>query len=133
LGGFCPTYEESERRRRRRRRERRSGAVRETRNTDSNPCAEDERAALILCLTEAEKRQAHIKRVLLAIRNVNQLIVRETDPSRLIERACANLTETLGYRSAWIMAFGPDGKSLAMTAHSGFADGFDGMRRKLEK
>ncbi|MEE9308793.1 MAG: PAS domain S-box protein [Spirochaetia bacterium] len=43
----------------------------------------------------AQDREAHLKQVLLAIRNVNQLITTETDPKRLIERACENLTETL--------------------------------------
>ena len=62
----------------------------------------DGRSALVSRLFEAEARETHIKRVLLAIRNVNQLIVRESDRQRLISLACSNLTETLGYHNAWI-------------------------------
>jgi len=47
-------------------------------------------------------REAHTKKVLLGIRNVNQLIVKENDPIALIQTACTNLTETLGYENAWI-------------------------------
>lgn len=50
----------------------------------------------------ARRRLAHINRVLLGIRNVNQLIVNETDPLRLIERVCSTLTETVGYHNAWV-------------------------------
>ncbi len=45
----------------------------------------------------------HLNRVLRSIRNVNQLIVRETDPERLISRTCGILLEERGYRSAWIV------------------------------
>ncbi len=51
----------------------------------------------------AEQREAHLKQVLLAIRNVNQLITRETDRDRLIQQACENLIETRGYFTAWIV------------------------------
>lgn len=44
-----------------------------------------------------ELRADHVKKVLLAIRNVNQLIVSEDDPFGLIERACSVLSQTLGY------------------------------------
>jgi two-component system sensor kinase FixL len=80
----------------------------------------------------AEQRAAHIKRVLLAIRNVNQLIVHETDRQRLIDRACANLTETLGYASAWIALLSDQGEAT-MTAASGFGDEFETLRRQIER
>lgn len=51
---------------------------------------------------QAQARETHAKQVLLGIRNVNQLIVKETDRDALIEKACKNLTETLGYQDAWI-------------------------------
>jgi PAS domain S-box-containing protein len=80
----------------------------------------------------AEHRAAYIKRVLLAIRNVNQLIVHETDRQRLIDRACANLTETLGYTSAWIVLLDDRGEPT-MVAASGFADQFERLRRQLAR
>jgi len=53
-----------------------------------------EERTLRRCLAEAEARQAHVLRVLRAIRNVNQLILREGDPLRLAGGACADLTES---------------------------------------
>jgi len=44
----------------------------------------------------------HLNRILAAIRNVNQLIVRENDPAVLINQACEMLIETRGYNGAWI-------------------------------
>jgi len=44
----------------------------------------------------------HLNRVLRAIRNVNQLIVREKDRERLIRQACELLVETRGFNGAWI-------------------------------
>jgi signal transduction histidine kinase/CheY-like chemotaxis protein len=63
---------------------------------------------------KAEARRAreqleHLNQVLRAIRNVNQLIVREKDPARLAEQACALLIETRGYRGAWIALAAEDG------------------------
>ncbi len=75
---------------------------------------------------------AHIKQVLLAIRNVNQLIVGETDPHRLIERACDTLTETLGYYRAWIVLVDDAGAVTAM-ASSGAEDAFLSLRRHIEQ
>ncbi len=80
----------------------------------------------------AEERAAHIRRVLLAIRNVNQLIVHESDRQRLIDRACANLTETLGYTSAWIVLVNDRGEAT-MTAASGFGGEFETLRGQLER
>ncbi|MBU1410857.1 PAS domain S-box protein [Myxococcota bacterium] len=52
--------------------------------------------------TLAEAHNRHITQVLRAVRNVNQLIVREKDRDRLLTLACELLTETRGYRAAWI-------------------------------
>ena len=74
---------------------------------------------------------AHIKRVLLAIRRVNQLIVREQDPQRLVERACVSLAETLGYFNAWIALLDADGVSVTALAASRLGDAFEPMRQGL--
>ncbi len=44
----------------------------------------------------------HLNDVLRGIRNVNQLIVREKDPDRLIRQACELLVEARSFRYAWI-------------------------------
>jgi PAS domain S-box-containing protein len=66
----------------------------------------------------AQIREAHAKQVLLGIRNVNQLIVKETDRDSLVEKACKNLTETLGYQDAWITMI-DDKKNIHITKTSG--------------
>jgi len=57
----------------------------------------------VVKLNETLKREAHIKQVLLGIRNVNQLITKVEDSHELIRESCINMTDTLGYRSAWIL------------------------------
>ncbi len=81
---------------------------------------------------QAQKREAYIKRILLAIRNVNQLIVQEDDRNRLIERACVNLTETLGYYNSWIALLDEKGSKVIATAGSGFRGGFKVLCERLE-
>ncbi|APH39472.1 PAS domain S-box protein [Methanohalophilus halophilus] len=85
-------------------------------------------------MKNAQEREQHIKDVLLAIRNVNQMIVKEHDPSRVIQKACNNLTETLGYYSAWI-ALVDDEKNVISTAfsYSDFASGFEPLKGQLKE
>ena len=92
-----------------------------------------EKEAAEALLHASEAREAHIKQVLLAIRNVNQLIVQVTDPRELSEKACSCLTETLGYFSAWIALFGADATTVYMVAASGFPAGFAGMDARLKR
>ncbi len=80
---------------------------------------------------QGEDREAHLKQVLLAIRKVNQLMISETDPQRLIDMACARLTETLGYYNAWLAVLGKDASRVEMTAASGFNCGFEVMEDRL--
>lgn len=84
----------------------------------------------ITAQVHAEQRGAHLKQVLLAIRDVSQLIADETDRLRLIERACESLTATMGYHSAWIVLTDPDGETVHM-ASAGFAERLDQLRSCL--
>ncbi len=54
---------------------------------------------------KAEERIKHLNLVLRAIRNVNQLIVKENDRETLIRKVCKLLTESRGYSYAWIVLF----------------------------
>jgi len=83
-------------------------------------------------LRETESRERHLNAVLRAIRNVNRLITKERDLDRLIWGACRNLTETLGYKNAWIALIGENG-DLDRTASSGFFESFDPMLEKLRQ
>jgi len=50
-----------------------------------------------------EEGTRRINVLLRAIRNVNQLIVRERDRDRLLQGTCARLSEAGGYQDCWIM------------------------------
>jgi len=79
-----------------------------------------------------QHRLDHLYRVLLALKNVKRLVVREEDdPRRLIEQACAGLAETAGYPNAWIALLDADGETVSTAAASGPMDGFDALRQDL--
>ncbi|WP_448382162.1 GAF domain-containing protein [Desulfosoma sp.] len=77
-------------------------------------------------------REDHLKRVLLAIRNVNQIITMESDPARLMERACTAMTETMGYHLAWIALTDETSERIVITASSGFDGAFERLRQRLK-
>lgn len=81
---------------------------------------------------ETLKREQHLKNVLLGIRNVNQLITKENDPKKLIDEACNNLTETMGYFNAWIALIDKNGM-VTDTASSGFDDDFEILKNTWKK
>ncbi|MBP7829930.1 MAG: PAS domain S-box protein [Kiritimatiellae bacterium] len=92
-------------------------------------------AGIVRDITErkqVEERIRHLTEVLRAVRNVNQLITHEKDPEALVQKACAILTETRGYRSAWISLADSDGR-LRAAAESGLGDGFTAVRTQMEK
>jgi len=78
-----------------------------------------------------EKRLEHINRVLRAIRNVNQLIVKEKDPDALIDRACRLLVENRGYFNAWISLCNEKGKP-GKVAGSGLGKEFSSLIKILK-
>jgi PAS domain S-box-containing protein len=90
-----------------------------------------DRQNLVVRLAEAEAREAHLKQVLLAIRNVNQLIVAENDPIRLVERACDTLTQTLGYFNAWAVLVDNHTGGVVTTAAAGFDNEFAPLDSQL--
>jgi PAS domain S-box-containing protein len=77
-----------------------------------------------------QERIEHLNAVLRAIRNVNQLITRETDRDRLIEGACACLVETRGYHSAGITLLDESGRLVA-TSKAGAIDRHDDQKKKM--
>ena len=78
----------------------------------------------------ARKRIEHLNRVLRAIREVNQLIVRERDPETLIRQTCAILVEHRGCCSAMLILTDDEGKPRTY-AHVGISDGFPPMADRL--
>jgi PAS domain S-box-containing protein len=80
--------------------------------------------AIALKKTEHEKQLAnytvrHLNRILKAIRNINQLITRETDKQKLIQQACEMFTSEQSYVAAWISLFDEEGKLGNINAFSG--------------
>ncbi len=122
-----PTYDDLERRCRR------AESLLEKIRSGDTATSPEESGEFAAKLEKAEDREAHIKNILLAIRNVNQLIVKETDRQRLVESACENLTETLGYYTAWIALLDwPDG-NLRYWASSGSISGLDRIHELLKR
>jgi len=87
-------------------------------------------------------RERHLTAVLRGIRNVNRLIIAETDPVRLIERACESLSDAMGYHNAWITLFGGEaGRALGLsdqgavsaTAAAGLKAELGVLRAQLER
>jgi len=68
--------------------------------------------------------------VLRAIRDVNQLIAREKDRSRLLKGICDSLTESHGYYNAWVALLDESGRLIAH-AESGLGADFLPVKERL--
>lgn len=79
-----------------------------------------------------EKRVHHLTFVLHALRNVNQLITHEKDRDKLLSRTCEILTETRGFKSAWIGIPKSEG-GLLTAAESGIGEKFNAVLTELER
>ncbi|MEA1895588.1 MAG: PAS domain S-box protein [Euryarchaeota archaeon] len=69
----------------------------------------------------AEARIKHLNSVLKAIRNVNQLIVTETERGSLLKKSCDALVDARGYDAAWFGVL-EDGETFDMVVGSGFRE-----------
>lgn len=86
--------------------------------------------AFTTAIREKDAQLEHANRVLKSIRNVNQLIVRESDPAVLVRRAVAILVETRGYLAALIVV--TDGRGVPVDwSQRGFGAGFAAMEEYL--
>nr|QNO44101.1 hypothetical protein LPBHELFG_00002 [Methanosarcinales archaeon ANME-2c ERB4]QNO44188.1 hypothetical protein ADEGBKGC_00001 [Methanosarcinales archaeon ANME-2c ERB4]QNO44773.1 hypothetical protein AJEPLONM_00002 [Methanosarcinales archaeon ANME-2c ERB4]QNO46556.1 hypothetical protein BHHJPBMP_00002 [Methanosarcinales archaeon ANME-2c ERB4] len=59
-------------------------------------------ATLSEMIAKSQEKSDHLNTILRGIQNVNQLIAREKDRDRLVQKACENLIENRGCYSAWI-------------------------------
>ncbi len=80
----------------------------------------------------ATDRADHLDRVLRAIRNVNQLITRETDRDRLLQAACDSLIETRGYYNVWI-ALLDDRGAMTTSATARLGSEFTAMIQRMQR
>jgi len=74
-------------------------------------------AADITDLQSAQERIQHLNHVLMAIRDVNQLIKKERDPATLIRECCRLLVDHRGYVSALIVLRGEDDLPIAWSGN----------------
>ncbi len=81
---------------------------------------------------QAERHVEHLNRVLRALRNVNQLIVREKDREQLIRSGCRLLVEYRSYECALIVLVDKHNKP-AVYAHEGLEEHFPPMALLLER
>ncbi|MGC9313471.1 MAG: PAS domain-containing protein, partial [Sediminispirochaetaceae bacterium] len=80
-----------------------------------------------------EEKLEHINRVLLSVRNINQIITKDPGKIDLLNRACQLLVETSGYHNAWIVLL-DNGKPAEPFFHRGFGkDCFAGMAKQLKE
>jgi signal transduction histidine kinase/CheY-like chemotaxis protein len=80
---------------------------------------------------KAEAQVRHLNTVLKAILDVNQLIIREKDPARLVQQACDCLVEARGFESAWIALLDNDG-GVTITVEAGLGQAFAPLSQALE-
>jgi PAS domain S-box-containing protein len=78
-----------------------------------------------------DERLRHVIAVLKAIRNVNQLIVRETDPQHLLQGVCDSLIETRGYYGAWVI--GLENGKPTLEASAGVKGQVAAFRARLDR
>jgi len=81
---------------------------------------------------QVEEKMEHLNVVLLAIRNVSQLIARERDYYGLIKGICESLIETRSYYNIWIALFNESG-GLTKTAEAGLGKDFLPIIASLEQ
>jgi len=83
-------------------------------------------------LKQGEERIKHLNLVIRAVRNVNQLIIKEKDRERLLKGICNNLIKTRGYYHSLIVLLDEEGK-IDTYAEAGLGKDFLPMLKRLKK
>ncbi|MCE1248543.1 MAG: PAS domain S-box protein [Firmicutes bacterium] len=79
-----------------------------------------------------ENKIVHLNKVLKAIRHVNQIIVKEKEPDKLIQEVCKTLIETRGYDFAWIFTLDSKGNP-ERSYEAGLSEEFHNIINNCEK
>ncbi|MDP8203628.1 MAG: PAS domain S-box protein, partial [Candidatus Tenebribacter mawsonii] len=74
----------------------------------------------------------HLNKILKAIRNVNQIIVREKDKTKLIKEICNNLIQNSAYLNVWIVLFDEQG-NISEYAEAGIGRDFSQLIKIFQK
>jgi PAS domain S-box-containing protein len=80
---------------------------------------------------KSEQKIRHLNQVLRAIRNVNQLIIKEEDRNKLIQKACNILVKTRGYQDAWI-ALLDEKQNYLTSAEAGLEQAFLPLKKLIQ-
>jgi PAS domain S-box-containing protein len=80
---------------------------------------------------QSEKRITHLNRVLQATRDVNQLIVRESDEETLVDRVCRVLVDNRGYPAA-LVVLTESGGGVKHYAQAGMGSLFPPLARWMD-
>jgi PAS domain S-box-containing protein len=83
--------------------------------------------AVVRDITERKRTEQQIlrlNRVYAVLSGINELIVRERNPQALFEGACRIVTESGGFRMAWIGMLDAENKFLVPVASAGFVEGY---------
>jgi len=80
---------------------------------------------------QAEERVRHLNLTLRSIRNINQLITREKDRSKLLRNVCKNLVETQSCFYAWVALF-DESQKLLDYAESALGEDFAPILEQLK-
>jgi PAS domain S-box-containing protein len=74
---------------------------------------------------QAEEELRRVNRALRVLTECNKALVRTTDEADLLQRICATLVESGGYRVAWVGLAEAGGEQLVRPiAHAGYEDGY---------
>jgi PAS domain S-box-containing protein len=79
-------------------------------------------ATIFSDITELKRNQEKIENLnslLLAVRNINQIIVQENDLQKIMEKSCESLLETRNYLNIEIALYDDEKKVIKPVAHSG--------------
>ncbi len=91
------------------------------------------RVEALLRIKAAEERVTHLNQVLRAMRNINQLLVREKDRDRMLRGACELLVETRGYHNAWLALFEEPGGPVTTAQAGADVDFFSPILEQLNR
>ncbi|MEJ2723407.1 MAG: histidine kinase dimerization/phospho-acceptor domain-containing protein, partial [Deltaproteobacteria bacterium] len=83
-------------------------------------------------LRSSGKRANRLNLIMRTILNVNQLLAKEKDGTRLLQGICDNLVENRGYYNAWVATLDGSGRLLT-SAESGLGDEFFPLAKQLKR
>lgn len=74
---------------------------------------------------------ARLNLVLLTIRNINQILLKEKDRQQLLQKICDKLVEMRGYHNAWISVWSPE-TGIRAVAEAGLGQALNPVLKRLE-